>query len=178
MTRRTVGAKTVQSQFVIFHHEPPTQHRIARQFQRTNVQIENVLTTPTLKVLVVPLPRRLKPRFARRQNHALNLPAFLQQLDCAINGRQSNRRVLSLRPFVNFGDGQRPVRLGDDAQNGVALASLTLTQGGSSASFGHEKISLVRSDFTGSRSETPREKPHRQRIQRPREVKWRVIVLP
>lgn len=113
---------------MVFDNEAFAKQRIARQIERALVQIENVFAAATLKMLVVPALRCLEARFARGENYALNLPGISQQSERAINRGKTNWRVFAARGFVDFRHGQWPVGFGDDAQNRVALARLTLPQ--------------------------------------------------
>lgn len=123
---RAVGAQTIQREFVVFDDKAVFEGGSARQIQRAHVQVEDVFAPATLEMFVMPAFGGFKPRLARRQNHALDLPTVLQQFQGAINCGQTGRRVFAARSLVNFGNGQRSIGLGDDAKNRVPLARLAL----------------------------------------------------
>lgn len=125
---------------MIFNHKAVADDGIARQGERAHVQIENVLAAATLEMFVVSALDRFKTRLARRQNHALDLFAFLQQLERAINGGKANSGVFAFGALVDFGNGQRPVGFGDNTQNRVALARLANSKRWRRTGLRHKKV--------------------------------------
>ena len=114
---------------MVFDDEATGQSRAVHFGQRTRVNIENARASAALKMFVMAMLRRLEARFARRQNDLLNLFAFLQQFQRAINRGDAQSFQFLGRFLVNFGDGKRSRRLDDDLQNRVALPRLALTDG-------------------------------------------------
>lgn len=173
---------------MVFDDEAAGQRGAARLGQRTSVNIEDARAGAALEMFVMPMFCRLETRLAGWQNHRLNLLAFLQQFQRAVN-RGDAQSFQFLNGFlVNFGHRQRPRRLGDDLQNRVALTRLTLPNG--TFAFANlwvivdnsRSLMIILSDLRGYGTRASFEAPEKvsdwNRVERAQHFERCVIMLP
>ena len=113
---------------MIFHYESARNDRAARQVQRANLQVIDILAPPALEMIVVPHAGALVASLAVGEDDRADSLRLEQQIERPVNGRDPEAAKRRLRAAKDLLDGNRTLRLGDGLEDGITLAGMTLAE--------------------------------------------------
>ena len=113
---------------MVFDHKPAWNNGSTGEVQRADAQIEHIVASTALEMVVMSESRRFIAGLAIGENHALDLAGFKQQIDRPINRCNRHRPTLFLGTLQDLLHRERPLGMGDHIQNEFTLACISLAQ--------------------------------------------------